>query len=378
MTTFRYAPCIIKLKPAIIGILLVIGIDVQSQILNTHYQYQLNWLNINPAYTGHDDGLSAILNSGTQWVGVSENPNNTMIGLHGSPNKHMGLGAKMIFDNRGIFSTITAEALYAYKVSLNDHHKINFGVSAGIYSSALDNSDLQNNEFTNAADPSLSSDYYNQSSFLLSFGVLYAYDKLEVGVSLPHMFVSGSPMSEHIFGTAKYDFDLSTDLKLSPMLVYQHLNDSKDMADIGAKLEFRELIWLQLAYRTNNSMSYALGLKLKEINLGYLYNSSFGPVNDISKGNHQVFVSYTFKRKSTKKGKTAPLAPATSDRLNSLLNDIEDISDSPNHSLEQELSAIQKELADILNKLQSNEFTPEDEKRLKVLEDRIDELKKEL
>ncbi len=264
------------MKNYILIILIALGVTAQAQILNTHYRYQLNWLNINPAYTGATEGLTAIINPGTQWVGIADNPTNTMVGVHGSLGDNMGLGGKMVFDQRGIFSTVTAEALYAYKVRLSEMQRLNFGLSAGIFSTVLDRSSLGEGNQTDLSDPSISSDYYNETQFLLSFGVLYQIKRLQVGLSMPHMFVSGSSVSEHVFATAQYDlYKNREDFVISPLCVYQHLNNSPDIIDLGAKAELKQFIWIQTSYRSNQSMSYALGLKFSGLNIGYLYNSSF-------------------------------------------------------------------------------------------------------
>ena len=91
---------------------------IKAQDLNNHYGYQLNWYNINPAFTGETDGVEAMFNYRAQWNGIEGSPINSMFGLHTGIQNNMGIGGKVIMDKRGLLSNLTYEFNYSYKVVL--------------------------------------------------------------------------------------------------------------------------------------------------------------------------------------------------------------------------------------------------------------------
>ena len=365
-----------KLKSILtVALICMLGIVVKAQDLNSHYLYQLNWLNINPAYTGETDGTQIIFNPGTQWTGTSNNPSNGMLGIHGSISENQGLGGKIILDQNGIFNTLTAEVMYAYKTQLTENQRLSFGVTAGVYNTTLDEGAIFSGEYTDLNDPTFGSNYYNETQFLASIGVLYDFKDLEIGISLPHAVVSGRDLSDHFIGTAKYDFHFANEsFRLSPMLVYQNLTNSDNIVDIGGQAEWNELVWAQVTYRTNETMSLGLGFNFKGMEIGYLYNMFNGPASEIANNSQQIYIAFTFagnKNQSSEADNSQDYS-----RLNAVLNDLKEVSDSDDSEVQEEIKLIQSELAELITKLEEGTFTKEDDARLAELEERIAKLKK--
>ena len=371
-------------KSTIFIFIITLSGSLFSQDLNTHYLYQMNWFNINPAYTGEVDGIQAIINPGTQWVGLNGSPTNSMFGLHGAMGNNMGLGSKVVIDKRGIFNNFTAEMTYAYKVNLNESHKLNFGVTAGFLQSSLDQNKILNDKYTDATDPTVTSSYFNQTVFLGSFGALYQFDKLEIGFSVPHLVVSGRPISDHTFGTVKYNFLLQEDkIKVSPLLVYQTLTRSPNQMDVGVRGEWNELAWLQFAYRTNNTMAMALGVNIKNSSFGYLYNINNSPLNTISGGSHEVYISFTFKKDPSNKRvqyATSDGSYIDSEKLKGNLMELKNIQKNENISPElmAELKSIQTDLSEVIHRVKKGDQTKDDDELIHQIENRILSLKEKI
>lgn len=361
----------------ILSIVLVISFaSLMGQDLNSHYLYQLNWFNINPALTGSAKGTQVIINPGTQWVGLDDNPTTAMLGIHGKMDDRNSLGGKVIFDITGIFSTLSAEVLYSYKVKLTEQQNLRFGVSAGVLNTSLDQSALSDGRYTDLSDPNLRSAYYNQTRFMAGFGISYTYENLQIGLSSPHMVVGGNDISDHFFGTAKYDFKLTeTKFEVSPMLVYQNLTNSEGLLDIGAKVQWNEAVWIQGAYRTNKNVALGVGVEIKNMSVGYLYNIFNSPLNSFSSGSQQVYLAFTFKPrpKSTKTKKD--IEANSYERLNAVLKNLKKVSDAENEEEVKEIEQIQKELSDLITKMENNTYNKSDEASLIRLEARIRELK---
>ncbi len=363
---------LMKKSSIVIIACLLVG-SLSGQDLNSHYLYQLNWLNINAAYTGKTEGTQVLFNPGTQWTGISNNPSNAMLAVHGKLNESQGLGGKVILDQNGIFNTLTLEMLYSYQIKINDEQGLNFGASAGMFNTSIDNG-ASFNDFTDGSDPTLGSGFYNETQFLASFGFLYQFKELEIGLSLPHMIVSGRDISDHLFGTAKYDFFIADgNLRLTPMLVYQNLTNSTNIMDIGGQVGWSDLVWIQATYRTNETMGLGLGFSFKGMDVGYMYNMFNGPASEIANNSQQIYIAFTFKKQKAENKTVNPTKDYS--QLNAVLNDLKEISSEGNKAVMQEVSEIQTELAALIKKLEEGSYTSEDDAKLNSLEKRVEELK---
>jgi len=288
----------------LIHILVFVGLtfSATAQELNSHYLYEMNWFNVNPAFTGETDGIKAILNPGTQWVGIDGNPSNVMFGLHSKMNKNMAIGGKMVMDKRGIFSNFTGELMYKYKATIAKDHYVSFGITAGIYRTYLNVSTILEDKYTDATDPVATAQYYDKTHLLSSFGILYQFKGLELGVSSPHLVVSGKSVSDHLFGMGRYSFDVEElKLKITHSIVYQNLTDSPNQLDVGLKMMWEKTIWGKCTYKTNHTMIAAVGVNIEKVNVGYAYVMNQGAMSRISSGSHEVLMAFTFDKRAKSK-----------------------------------------------------------------------------
>jgi type IX secretion system PorP/SprF family membrane protein len=369
----------------IVQVLVLVGLTFSgaAQELNSHYLYEMNWLNVNPAYTGETEGIKAILNPGTQWVGIDGNPSNVMFGLHSKMNKNMGFGGKMVMDKRGVFSNFTGELNYKYKATIAKDHFLSFGITAGIYRTYLNVNTILDDQYTDNTDPVVTSQYYDQTHFLSSFGVLYQFKGLEVGASSPHLVVSGKPVSDHLFGMARYSFDVeSVKLKITHSVVYQNLTNSPNQIDGGLKVMWDNTIWGKFTYKTNHTMIAAVGVNIEKVNVGYAYVINQGAMSTISSGSHEILIAFTFdKRTQNSNPKIEGLSStAGSSRLSLVLADLKSINNQPNGSPEvkKEIAEIQVELSRLVAKGKNGKHENEDEKAMNKLEKRISKLKTQI
>ena len=361
------------------------GTEIIAQNLNTHYLYQMNWFNINPAYTGSANGTKVMINPGTQWVGLDGNPTNSMFGIHTKIRNNMGLGGKFVIDKRGIFSNLTAELAYSYQVKLDDKQQLTFGITAGLYQANLDRVGILEDRYTDNSDPTISSEYYNSNNLVSSFGALYQFNELELGLSAPHLIVAGRPLSDHVFGMAKYNFFFKEDkIKVTPHLVYQNLTRSPNQMDIGVKGTWDELVWAQATYKTNKTIVAAAGVDIKKFNIGYAYIINTAALSVISTGSHELYLGFTFgdKRKFGKNGEFLDGNDKNTkqqEKFQSILNDLRVISEKENTPVDKaEINKIQAELIQLIKKAKTEQFTKEDEKRMLDLEKQLKNLKTKL
>ena len=352
--------------------IIVVSQISKAQDLNTHYSYQLNWFNINAAYTGETKGINSILNQRAQWVnGIDNNPVNTMVGLHTSVKDNMGVGGKIVYENRGLLSNLSAEFNYAYKIQLTETNKISFGMSIGIFQTYLDNNKLYNDKFTDLSDPLITSNYVNTLNMLTSFGALYKSKNLELGVSAPHLATSVSGLSDHLILMAKYNIKASDKIMLSPSLVAQNLTNSPNNLDLGLKIGFDSLVWIQGIYQISGNVVSAIGFSFNNFDFGYAYNASSKPLNVISNGSHDVFISFTFDKNQERRSEKE-----RTKHLKTILTNLNNLNTNSNSSENnKEVNDLQVELNGLMDKMQNNQLSEEDEKRIDEIAKRINQLK---
>jgi type IX secretion system PorP/SprF family membrane protein len=360
-----------------IFVLVVLTFSAKAQELNSHYLYEMNWLNVNPAYTGETEGIKAILNPGTQWLGIDGNPNNSMFGIHTKLNDKMGLGGKIVMDKRGVFSNFTGEFAYKYKATIAKGHFLSFGITAGIYRTSLNINSVLDDRYTDGADPVFTSQYYDKTSLLSSFGILYQFKGLEIGASSPHLVVSGNPVSDHIFGMARYTLAIEK-LKVISSIVYQNLLNSPNQVDAGLKLMWYNTLWGKFTYKSNKTMLASIGLNVEKVNVGYAYGINEGALSTISSGSHEIFIAYTFDKRgkgARSKRKRIFLIEGAS-RLAQVLSDLKSINNQRQVTpeIQKEIAEIQVELSILVAKGKNGKYEKEDEKAINNLEKRISKL----
>tara|TARA_B110000211_G_C14076025_1_gene552103 strand:- start:1017 stop:2132 length:1116 start_codon:yes stop_codon:yes gene_type:complete len=365
-----------------IAIALLISSNVQGQDLNSYYSYLLNWYNVNPAYTGNTEGVEAMLNSSTQWVGFDGSPNNSMFGIHSGLNDKMGIGGKINIDTRGVFTNFSAEMNYAYKFKLTENSKLNFGVTVGLFQSYINTNSILDDKYTDESDQTITSDYYNSSHFISSFGALYEFKGLEVGVSAPHMAMSKKDISDHVFGMAKYSFDAYKEkLDITPSVVYQNLSNSPNQLDAGLAVKWDETVEVKYIYRSNNTMVFGGGLHFDKVNFGFAYVRNFGALNVVPNGSYEVYVAFRFDKKgSEKSSKTTQSKGESTSKLSSILSELKSITSNSKVSedVKAEINSIQNDLSALIDKAKTEDLSKTDQQSISDLENRISKLKNEL
>jgi type IX secretion system PorP/SprF family membrane protein len=350
--------------------------QIKAQDLSTLFLYQLNGYNVNPARTGQAEGVQAILNPGSQWVGLSGHPKNSMMGVHTAFKDNMGIGGKMILDNRNIFSNFSIEATYSYSIKFDEIQKLSFGVNTGFFQTRL-NTNTANSAYNDLTDPNLSTEYYNNSSLLAGAGLLYQRKNLEIAISNPYMIVSGESLSDHFFMYSHYMFSFDMQkIDIQPHLMYQSLSGGPNVLDLGSKFTYDKFLWTQLTYKTNKMVTMALGASYNEMSVGYAYSMTQAPISAVTSGSHELILTYTFKKKRRISEKNKTLIPNSGELNLSVLK--MSLLEIENTTLVEELDSIHKELTILVEKQKQKTLSELDEKRIMELEVRIIQMREEL
>ncbi len=251
--------------------------------------------NVNPAYTGKDDGLNIILSAQTQNKGVSYANKNYMLGMHSKISTKQALGIRVISDTRGAFQILKADLSYAYIAKINDDMKFTLGLSGGLLKNSLLINRIDNYQSLDQSDPTLTKSYYNTNQFTAGAGFLYNYKDFDLSFSMPHIIATNQPLNSYINAAAFYTIKAGEAFKVTPWICYQNIPVTKDVTSFFLKGMYKDMIWIQGGFQTNKTFCAMFGVNIENLSIGYGYKSSNSQFSTVTSGLHEI----TFGFKTT-------------------------------------------------------------------------------
>ena len=287
-----------------------------AQQTATYSQYMFNTLAINPAYAGSHEALSITALARFQNVGLSGAPNTQTFTVH-SPliNSRVGVGLMVIHDELSVIGQTGVHFSYAYRLPVSEKATLSFGLQGGMsmYNAEYTKLDLYNNVQNGAPDPAFSQDI-RDSRPNFGAGVYYSNQTSYVGLSLPSMvnnvFDRGKDFTTvyqnvPLIVTGGHVFTLSRMLKLKPNFLFKMVDGLPVEFDINANMLFDEVIWFGLSYKSSKQVVMLTQAKINDqLQFGYSYTISAGPIRTVELGSHEVMLNYRFW--FNKKGVVSP------------------------------------------------------------------------
>lgn len=287
----------------IYGLLMIATtVAAQNTLVPSVSNYHLTWTTINPAFAGFRDALSASSLYRSRLYGGA-GPLDMQLNVH-SPvgNSKVALGGVVSYNNsppaQNIYSIMTN---YAYRMYLGSG-RLSFGLSAGMYGV---NSNMAGVQLWDPADPSFSSEPYQNWFPNFAAGVLYYADNYFVGLSVPELLSipAGSqsvgkmdPAQYRVILSGAYLFDISRAFKLKPSLMIDY-NQASTSFKASLNAGFMDSrVFIGGAYDYPN---YAIALLNFQINpqwlIGYAYTMATGELSSALKGSHEIVLRWELK-----------------------------------------------------------------------------------
>ncbi len=297
------------MRKILLLIALSVSIKVSAQQVATYAQYMFNGLAINPAYAGSQDALSASFLERFQNVGLKGAPQTETFSIH-SPlvNKRVGLGLLVVHDKVGVIDQTGVNAIYAYRIPMNNKAILSLGIQGGISMYKADYTQLL---LLQNPDPVFNQNVRQNRP---NFGAgIYYYNKLGyLGLSMPNMlnnvFNTGDPtvyQNVPIIFNGGYVFTLNRMLKLKPNFLLKIMDGRTVELDVNANMLFDEVLWLGVSYKSSKTVAFLTELQLNDqFRFGYSYQITAGPLTVADLGSHEVMLNYRFKY--FKKGVVTP------------------------------------------------------------------------
>jgi type IX secretion system PorP/SprF family membrane protein len=235
------------------------------------------------------------LNYRKQWLGIEGAPTTGTLNLHLPLNYKAGLGVTAYQDEAGLLKTTTGLLSFSYQVYLgqtvNDVHKIAFGLSAG-----LTNSRINMAEADDMNDPALGN---NTSSLDGQFGLHYQFKNLKLAFAIPRLFQThtvseeafnqpGFEQFQNTLSSVSYDFKFNR-ISFEPIVTYRTFQNLDAQYEALGVLKIDELGWLGGSYRQDYGAAAFFGLSIKnKIKVGYAYEFATKQTDKFGNGSHEV------------------------------------------------------------------------------------------
>ncbi len=292
-----------KILAFIFGLMLLA--DLKAQQLPQYTQYMLNQFAINPAFAGKEEYAEVRSDNRYQWIGITDAPRTYVLTVNGPlKNKNMGLGLNVFTDIVGPTRRVGINLSYAYHIKLNKETKLGMAVSAGVLQWGIDGHKLILHD---AGDDNLLTQY--QTTYVPDFGagLLLHGKKYYLGVAIPQIYQSKinlypgvetkGKLITHFNINGAYKFDLGEDFKVEPSFLVKYATPAPFKLDVGARVIYKEQIWLGVAYRHHDAYTALLGFMYKNyLMIGYSYDFPTTNIRKYSSGTHEIMLGLRFSR----------------------------------------------------------------------------------
>lgn len=344
----------------LVAILFATSVFAQQVPMYSHYYF--NRFMYNPAITGLQDYGQAFLIYRNQWNQIPDAPITKALTIDGPlKKKNVGLGVSLFQDNAAQFNTTGGQIAYRYGLQLATDHYLNLGLGLGFLDNRIDWSSLL---AKHVSDPVLLAQLEPSTGYDATFGMHYAYKKLEVGFSVPQVLGNnlrydnvGDPtlllnvnygLVRHFIGTVRYSFDLNQNFKLEPIAMVRAVPGAPLQFDVNAMLNWTERVFAGVMYRHGYSMSGSVAFALNEQFIaGWSYDRVlFNSVSTYMRGANEIMLGYRFGGSPANDPEIKKRFEKVEERVKKNEDDIKDLQDKDKEQ-DDELDKIKKDVDDV-------------------------------
>lgn len=359
-----------KFLLSIVFILFVLLSKAQQIGMYSHYFFKP--MVYNPAFTGNDGDINAMIINRSQWTDFNGSPQLNLLTLDGALiNNKVGFGLSFISDRKGITKRIGGNMNYSYRLNINDDTYIRFGISIGIIDQSINYSKAL---VENSTDPLLFNDIQRKTSFDANAGLAFIWKGIEFGFAVPQLagnrinYVDNTNVrayytqTRHYMGTLKYKIFVSKEkgISIAPQVLTRFVPNTPFQYDATVMVDWKEKFWIGGTYKSDYAVGVNAGICLhKQVNIGYAYDYIIGGIGKYSGMSHEIMVNFKFA-KNKKSEKETP--PAIDPKLVETINRVD--------SLISVLSANEEKIKVDEEKINLNE------KKIKELNDKLEEQSK--
>lgn len=301
-----------------IGLILgIVPMVLEAQESSQYTLFMSHKYALNPAYAGLESTLSITGGYRAQWQELAGNPTSRLIHAN-LPLYYLkgAAGIKLEQESLGVEKTLRASLSYNY-VYESPIGIFSVGIGLGFLQKSLDGSQLRTpggryeGGIILHQDDILFESQLSGLAPLISTGIYFAQDKLEIGLSLENFqrptihFNRGKStysISPRLNLSGEYRLDLSEDMSVTPaFLVKSDLE--RIQIDFAAVADINRTITAGLGFRgysqnTIDAITVIGGLRVNpQIKIVYGLDLSLSPIKDYHQGTHELMINYNLNKK---------------------------------------------------------------------------------
>ncbi|WP_316825619.1 PorP/SprF family type IX secretion system membrane protein [Pedobacter miscanthi] len=273
-----------------------------AQVAPHKTQFFENNALVNPAYAGAKATGSGALTYASQWNRVEGSPKVISAVVNTPLSEKTGIGLSFLNDKAGLINRTTVLAAYSYKVRFNETSAIRFGLGAGIINDKFSSSDV--NSPNNSSDPAFNN-YNNHHglSWKAVTGAVYTSGKFEAQLSWHDLNNKLSNRTNTVndpglTASVSYRINVLDSVNLRSLAGIRQVNGYGSYYDIGFNAEYLRLLNLTALYHTNKSLTFGLGLNLKDkTRFVFLYGTQSSQQGSITGESYEVLFAVPFRLK---------------------------------------------------------------------------------
>jgi type IX secretion system PorP/SprF family membrane protein len=297
-------------------------------------QFYATPLYLNPAFAGANVCSRVALTHRNQWPGINNVYRSYLASFdHGFVNSHVGIGVTAGMDEAGdgsLRTTIINPAI-SYEAIINRASSIRFGVQPGFGLKSINMNRLVfGDQIYRGGDvPTIENIPQSVAFFDFATGAIYSHGNYWAGLSVFHLNVPNESMYNSLFGAlpvkysfhagARFDLDkMAIEMRekrfLTPVLHYRGQREY-DQFDIGfyySKGRFTLGGWYRgipglkaykPGYQNNDAVAFIIGVEAPKFKCGYSYDKTISDLAAVSRGAHEITMSFQLCTVKTKKRK---------------------------------------------------------------------------
>lgn len=280
-------------KIIVLLVLLVTSAATKAQTVQDYFFKSWDLTYISPAALAADTSMIGNMTYGRDAVGGVQANVGGQVQLHTGFESGHGVGIAIQSSRTGIFTSNSIGAGYAYRVRLSENQSLSAGGRFTYFKYSLDRASVVH---SNVDDPVLYGDMFQQSSLLISTGLLYQVGQFRLAVNAPDMLpIEGSRYTKRKLNVyADYGLQLHN-WEIRPNLYFERLEALGDWFESGLYVSYDNRIAAEISYTSENALRGKASVNFNKITVGYGYNAGkTGKEGSESQIGHRLYIGYNF------------------------------------------------------------------------------------
>ncbi|MFP4058971.1 MAG: type IX secretion system membrane protein PorP/SprF [Bacteroidales bacterium] len=310
-------------KIVLIFVLGIITHEGWTQQLPLYTQYTMNGFLLNPAFAGSNGYTSVNLMAREQWIGLPNSPKTHSISAQTRilPNSYInnrfnirkkkrpmsrdgrvGIGGYIFNDRTGLIDRTGMQFTYAYHIRLYDDSQLSFGLSVNAYQFKINQDKMiLQDQGDITVDGNRNAVYIPDASF----GALWMSKEFYLGFSANELAQSSQKlfkqninydyqMYRHYYLIGGYKYEYRRYFIIEPSALIKASQAGALQADLGVTVSFDNEYWGGISYRTGNSLSFLMGVKVENFYFGYAFDYTISSIMRHTFGSHEFMAAVRF------------------------------------------------------------------------------------